>query len=107
MDTAAGRRSFLEVFNGRVGVGKPEYFGRSVIVSPAPARTDAAPRDAQFRRRPHKKIPGQLPLARALTWRPRWSPTPQGVRLQAVRDPPVRSAASAETALQADDAAAP
>jgi hypothetical protein len=32
---------------------------------------------------------------------------PPGVRLQAARDPPVRSAASAETALQTDDAAAP
>jgi hypothetical protein len=33
MDTAVGRGSFLEVVNGRSALGKPEIFGRSVIVS--------------------------------------------------------------------------
>jgi hypothetical protein len=33
MDTAVGKGSFLEVVNGRSALGKPEFFGRSVIVS--------------------------------------------------------------------------
>jgi len=62
MDTAVGRDPFPEVFNGRPAPGRPEFFGRSVIISSAPARNRRCTQISRIHQAVADTVPFRSPL---------------------------------------------